>query len=61
MTFPQYAATQGVKSTDPYAEIIDCAVEHYGTINPLGHGLDLWRWYDMANAYAAGVVITFAR
>lgn len=61
MTFEQYAESQGVQPNDPCPEIIDCAVEHYGTINPFGRGLDLWRWYDMANAYAAGVLITFAR
>ena len=61
MTFEQYADSQGVKPTDSKMEITHCAVEHYGMINPLGRGSDLWVWYDMANAYAAGVMITFAR
>tara|TARA_R110002020_G_scaffold161302_4_gene346405 strand:+ start:5470 stop:5664 length:195 start_codon:yes stop_codon:yes gene_type:complete len=61
MTFEQYADSQGVKPTDPDMDIIHCAVEHYGEINTRLPAYKLGLWYDMANAYATGVLITFRR
>tara|TARA_R110000824_G_scaffold163930_1_gene339837 strand:- start:864 stop:1049 length:186 start_codon:yes stop_codon:yes gene_type:complete len=61
MTFPQYAATQGVKSTDPLIDIIDCAVEHYEMTTPPCDPDYESLWFDEAHEYADKVSSKFAR
>ena len=53
MNFLQYAATQGVKMTDPLTDIVDCAIDFYEQRNPLpASDDDLPAWYERANAFA---------